>query len=294
MNDLVCKRWARILIKRDSSELSRFVMACPARTIDGQVVVLSRKSSEITQALPPRHECWDGPQLGETEGQGIIRSSDPVSKCPPGCKSGRDGISGIKYGVDINDGMERIFDYHEASYTSPTKMRKLGQGGDRDRVGRDVFRGATKSPAGGTMGVTHRKTETQTPESGEYGRTRVTRKDRRPRGPACALAHATVTPTAPRDEPAKCVLADGLPFSQQQGQQKATHTGRSPPQSRSREIRSGGSRGEVERYSRLDVNRLQNKGGAKRLVIGRGLTKSEISDADWRRHGTTIMRGAGK
>ena len=102
-----------------------------------------------------------------------------------------------------------------------------------------------------------------------------------------------MTPTAPRAEPAKCVLADALPFSQQQGQQKATHTGRSPPQSRSREIRSGGSRARW-RYSRLDVNRLQNKGGAKRLVIGRGLTKSEISDADWRRHGTTIMRGAGK
>ena len=95
MNDLVRKRWARILIKRDSSELSHFVMACPVRTMDGMVVVLSRKSPEITQALPPRHECWDGPQLGETEGQGIIRSSDPVSKCPPGCKSGRDGISGI-------------------------------------------------------------------------------------------------------------------------------------------------------------------------------------------------------
>ena len=67
MNDLVCKRWARILIKRDSSEPSRFVKACPARTMDG-MVVLSREGSEITQASPPRHECQDGPQLSETEG----------------------------------------------------------------------------------------------------------------------------------------------------------------------------------------------------------------------------------
>ena len=103
-----------------------------------------------------------------------------------------------------------------------------------------------------------------------------------------------MTPTASRDEPAKCVLADALLFPQQEGQQKATHTGGSPPQSRSRAIRSRGSRGEVERYSRMDVSRLQNKGGAKRLKTGRGLTKSEISDADWRRHGTTIMRGARK
>ena len=169
--------------------------------------------------------------------------------------------------------MERIFDYHEASYTCPTKMRKHGQGGDRDRVGRDVFGGATKSPAGGTMGVTRGKTEARTPESGEYGRTRVTRNDRRARGPACALAHATVTPTAPRDEPAKCVLSDVLLFPQQEGQQKTTHTGGSPPQSRSRAMRSGGSRGEVERYSRMDVSRLQNKGGAKRLKTGRGLRR---------------------